>query len=136
MDGVPAIIIDPKGDLANLLLTFPGLRGEDFRPWINAEDGSRVGQTPDEFAAARVGGVGAGRLAVGGAGISGVADGGAVGCGRDFAFAGEGMELLYFDVLDALTTPLKHQIVAPLKKNIAVTVVKITSTNKLLNMII
>ena len=42
MDGVPAIIIDPKGDLANLLLTFPGLRGEDFRPWINAEDGSRV----------------------------------------------------------------------------------------------
>ena len=136
MDGVPAIIIDPKGDLANLLLTFPGLGGDDFRPWINAEDGSRVGQTPDEFAAARVGGVGAGRLAVGGAGISGVADGGAVGCGRDFAFAGEGMELLYFDVLDALTTPLKHQIVAPLKKNIAVTVVKITSTNKLLNMII
>ncbi len=46
------------------------------------------------------------------------------------------MELLYFDVLDAMTTPLKHQIVAPLKKNIDVTVVKITSTNKLLNMII
>ena len=53
MDGVPAIIIDPKGDLANLLLTFPGLRGEDFRPWINEEDASRVGQTPDEFAAAQ-----------------------------------------------------------------------------------
>ena len=136
MDGVPAIIIDPKGDLANLLLTFPGLGGEGFRPWINAEDGSRMGQTPDEFAAARFGGVGAGWLAAGGAGISGVADGGAVGCGRDFAFVGEGMDLLYFDVLDALTTPLKHQIVAPLKKNIAVTVVKITSTNKLLNMII
>jgi hypothetical protein len=77
-----------------------------------------------------------GRLAVGGAGISGVADGGAVGCERDFAFVGEGMDLLYSDVLDAMTTPLKHQIVAPLKKNIAVTVVKITSTNKLLNMII
>ena len=46
------------------------------------------------------------------------------------------MELLYFDVLDAMTTPLKHQTVAPLKKNIAVKVVKITSTNKLLNMII
>ena len=42
MDGVPAIIIDPKGDLANLLLTFPGLGGEGFRPWINAEDASRL----------------------------------------------------------------------------------------------
>ena len=30
IDGVPSIIIDPKGDLANLLLTFPALRGEDF----------------------------------------------------------------------------------------------------------
>lgn len=105
MDGVPAIIIDPKGDLANLLLTFPGLRGEDFRPWINEEDASRMGQTPDEFAVARVGGVGAGQLAAGGAEISGVADGGAVGCGRDFAFVGEGMDLLYFDVLDAWSRP-------------------------------
>ncbi len=32
LDGVPAIIIDPKGDIANLLLTFPDLRAEDFRP--------------------------------------------------------------------------------------------------------
>lgn len=47
MDGVPAIIIDPKGDLANLLLTFPGLRGEDFRPWINEEDASRMGAMRD-----------------------------------------------------------------------------------------
>ncbi len=54
LDGVPAIIIDPKGDLANLLLTFPGLGGEDFRLWINVEDASRMGQTPDEFAAAQV----------------------------------------------------------------------------------
>jgi DNA helicase HerA-like ATPase len=30
IDGIPAIVIDPKGDLANLLLTFPQLRGEDF----------------------------------------------------------------------------------------------------------
>ena len=35
IDGIPAILIDPKGDLANLLLTFPQLRGEDFLPWIN-----------------------------------------------------------------------------------------------------
>ena len=32
MDNIPAIIIDPKGDMANLLLTFPDLRQEDFRP--------------------------------------------------------------------------------------------------------
>ena len=30
IDGIPAIVIDPKGDLANLLLTFPQLRGEDL----------------------------------------------------------------------------------------------------------
>ena len=53
MDNIPAIIIDPKGDLPNLLLTFPELRGEDFRPWINEEDATRKGQTPDAFAAAQ-----------------------------------------------------------------------------------
>ena len=37
MDRVPAIIIDPKGDMTNLLLTFPELRGEDFAPWINPD---------------------------------------------------------------------------------------------------
>ena len=31
IDHVPAIIIDPKGDMTNLLLTFPELRPEDFR---------------------------------------------------------------------------------------------------------
>jgi DNA helicase HerA-like ATPase len=35
LDGVPALIIDPKGDLANLLLTFPDLRPADFAPWVN-----------------------------------------------------------------------------------------------------
>jgi len=51
IDGVPAIIIDPKGDLGNLLLTFPELRPEDFRPWINEEDARRKGLEPDAFAA-------------------------------------------------------------------------------------
>ena len=32
LDGVPSIVIDPKGDLADLMLTFPALRPEDFRP--------------------------------------------------------------------------------------------------------
>src|SRR5512136_1065635 len=51
IDGVPAILIDPKGDLPNLLLTFPQLRGEDFLPWINAEDAAKKGLTPEAFAA-------------------------------------------------------------------------------------
>jgi hypothetical protein len=34
IDGIPAIIIDPKGDLCNLLLTFPNLAPEDFAPWL------------------------------------------------------------------------------------------------------
>lgn len=53
IDGVPAICIDPKGDLGNLLLTFPELRPEDFRPWIDEADARRKGMTPDEYAASR-----------------------------------------------------------------------------------
>jgi hypothetical protein len=51
MDGIPAIIIDPKGDMSNLLLTFPDLAPEDFRPWINEEDALKKGLTPDQYAA-------------------------------------------------------------------------------------
>src|SRR5918993_978717 len=50
IDGIPSIIIDPKGDLPNLMLTFPQLRGEDFRPWINEEDASRKNLSPDDYA--------------------------------------------------------------------------------------
>ncbi|HEY7624491.1 MAG TPA: hypothetical protein VIA63_05650 [Candidatus Limnocylindria bacterium] len=55
IDGVPTIAIDPKGDLTNLLLTFPDLRPEDFRPWVNEEDASRKGVSPDEYAAQQAG---------------------------------------------------------------------------------
>ena len=51
MDNIPSIIIDPKGDISNFLLTFPELTGEAFRPWINEEDAAKKDQTPDEFAA-------------------------------------------------------------------------------------
>jgi hypothetical protein len=51
LDGVPAILIDPKGDITNLLLTFPELRPEDFRPWINADDAARKGLSVEDFAA-------------------------------------------------------------------------------------
>jgi hypothetical protein len=50
IDNIPAILIDPKGDLPNLLLTFPELRGEDFLPWINQDDAIRKGLTPQEYA--------------------------------------------------------------------------------------
>src|SRR5947207_10397883 len=43
IDGVPAIVIDPKGDLSNLLLTFPNLAPSDFEPWVNEEDATRKG---------------------------------------------------------------------------------------------
>ena len=46
IDGIPAIIIDPKGDLPNMLLTFPQLRAEDFAPWINEDDARRKGLSP------------------------------------------------------------------------------------------
>lgn len=51
MDSIPAIVIDPKGDIPNLMLTFPEFRGEDFRPWINEEDARKKGQSPDQYAA-------------------------------------------------------------------------------------
>ena len=50
MDGVPALIVDPKGDLANLLLTFPELRPEDFEPWIDPDEASRKGLSTHEYA--------------------------------------------------------------------------------------
>lgn len=51
IDGVPALAIDPKGDLGNLLLTFPELRPEDFRPWVDPDQAARKGLTEDAYAA-------------------------------------------------------------------------------------
>ncbi len=50
LDGIPAICIDPKGDLGNLMLTFPDLAPADFRPWIDLDEAARAGVTPDQFA--------------------------------------------------------------------------------------
>lgn len=44
LDGVPAIAIDPKGDLGNLMLTFPELRPADFEPWVEPEEAARKGR--------------------------------------------------------------------------------------------
>ena len=53
IDGVPVIVIDPKGDLTNLLLTFPNLRPDDFAPWVSEDEARRAGKSVDEFAAAQ-----------------------------------------------------------------------------------
>ena len=53
IDGVPAILIDPKGDLADVLLTFPGLSPAEFRPWINEDDAARKGESPEQYAASQ-----------------------------------------------------------------------------------
>jgi hypothetical protein len=50
LDKVPSLVIDPKGDMTNLLLTFPHLRPEDFRPWVNADDARRKGVALDAYA--------------------------------------------------------------------------------------
>jgi hypothetical protein len=50
IDHIPAIVVDPKGDLANLFLTFPDLKDDDFLPWINEEDARRKGVSPQEYA--------------------------------------------------------------------------------------
>ena len=51
IDNIPAIVVDPKGDLANLLLTFPGLKKDEFLPWINEDDARKKGLSLDEYAA-------------------------------------------------------------------------------------
>lgn len=50
IDGIPAIIVDPKGDLPNLMLLFPELRPEDFRPWINEDEAAQKGLSPEDYA--------------------------------------------------------------------------------------
>jgi hypothetical protein len=50
IDGVPCIIIDPKGDLANLLLQFPDLAPADFQKWLNPEDARTKGMSLEDYA--------------------------------------------------------------------------------------
>jgi hypothetical protein len=50
LHGIPAIIIDPKGDLTNLLLHFPDLAPQDFQPWIDADLARRAGRSVEQVA--------------------------------------------------------------------------------------
>ena len=53
LDHIPIIAIDPKGDMGNLLLTFPKLQASDFQPWVNPRAATDKGQTLEEFAASQ-----------------------------------------------------------------------------------
>ena len=48
--GIPCLVLDPKGDMGNLLLTFPDLSAASFRPWVNEDDARSEGLSLDEFA--------------------------------------------------------------------------------------
>ena len=50
LDGLPVLAIDPKGDLANLMLTFPGLSAQEFQPWVNTDEARAQQLTPEAFA--------------------------------------------------------------------------------------
>jgi hypothetical protein len=50
MDRIPVIAIDPKGDLGDLLLTFPKLKPADFEPWVSLQDAQAQGLTQQQFA--------------------------------------------------------------------------------------
>jgi hypothetical protein len=51
LQGIPALMIDPKGDITNTLLHFPDLLPDDFQPWINPDEARRDGKTIQQAAA-------------------------------------------------------------------------------------
>lgn len=50
LNSIPSIIIDPKGDMGNLMLAFPHLSKEEFKPWIDAGEAERKGKSIDAYA--------------------------------------------------------------------------------------
>ena len=55
IDNIPVIAIDPKGDLTNLLLSFPELNASSFQPWVNPDLAAQAGQSLEDFAGAQAG---------------------------------------------------------------------------------
>ncbi len=51
LNNIPALMIDPKGDITNTLLHFPDLLPEDFKPWLNSDQARREGKTLEQAAA-------------------------------------------------------------------------------------
>jgi hypothetical protein len=51
LSNIPALMIDPKGDMTNTLLHFPNLLPQDFQPWVNPDQARRAGKTLEQAAA-------------------------------------------------------------------------------------
>jgi hypothetical protein len=51
LNGIPSLMIDPKGDITNTLLHFPDLAPEDFQPWVNPDQARREGKSVEQAAA-------------------------------------------------------------------------------------
>jgi len=50
LNGIPALVIDPKGDITNLLLHFPNMSPQDFQPWVDPDEARRDGKTVEQLA--------------------------------------------------------------------------------------
>jgi len=50
LSGIPVIAIDPKGDITNLLLSFPGMKPDDFKPWVDPGQAEMKGLSVDAYA--------------------------------------------------------------------------------------
>src|SRR4030043_143632 len=50
LQGIPALMIDPKGDMTNALLHFPNLAAQDFKPWVNPDEARKNGKSLDQAA--------------------------------------------------------------------------------------
>ena len=48
--GVPVLVLDPKGDMGNLLLTFPDLSPASFEPWVSESEARDAGLPVAEYA--------------------------------------------------------------------------------------
>ena len=48
---IPTLILDPKGDMGNIMLNFPESTPEDLEPWMDAAKAKRKGKTIAELAA-------------------------------------------------------------------------------------
>jgi hypothetical protein len=51
LNNIPALMIDPKGDMTNTLLHFPNLLPQDFQPWVNPDQARRAGKTVEQASA-------------------------------------------------------------------------------------
>lgn len=94
--GVPCLVIDPKGDLGNLALTFPELQPAQFEPWVDAQQAAKDGRSVAEAAAAAAADWGAGLASWGidGARIRALHDGAPVTLYTPGSTAGVGLDLV------------------------------------------